>query len=371
MFNLSRHLFQNTNNKQPIAALLAAITLTLTMSGCAAHSKDEQYILIATNVNLSYWQNAQAGFAAAAKQYGVSADVEGPAIFDAKAEVQDFRDAVKKKPAGILVSVANSSLMQPEIDAAIAAGIPVITIDSDSPESKRLYFIGTNNLAAGRLGGQRVAAQLGGKGNVVFFTISGQPNLDERLKGYKDALSNSPGIKIVEVFDTKGDSGAALDKTTEYLGRTGANKIDAFICLEADAPHDVGEAFHRNHATGRLLIGMDDALETLKMVKDGTIDSTLAQKAIHHGLPGPAGSGSYSSLPAEVSDGRCWSRSFRAHPGLYRYRRHAHRYGQRRYAAQAPAVTLLLCFCLPVPIVLLRESSTIGGRVGAREHAAN
>jgi ribose transport system substrate-binding protein len=293
MFNLSRYLFPHpskcSKNKQPIAALLAAITLTLAMSGCAAHSKDEQYILIATNVNLSYWQNAQAGFAAAAKQYGVSADMEGPAIFDAQAEVQDFRDAVKKKPAGILVSVANSSLMQPEIDAAHAAGIPVITIDSDSPESKRLYFIGTNNLAAGRLGGQRVAAQLGGKGNVVFFTISGQPNLDERLKGYKDALANSPGIKVVDVFDTKGDSGAALDKTTEYLARTGANKVDAFICLEADAPHDVGESFHRNHATGRLLIGMDDALETLKMVKDGTIDSTLAQKPYTMALLGLQG----------------------------------------------------------------------------------
>ena len=76
--------------------------------------------------------------------------------------------------------------MQPEIDAAIDANIPVITIDSDAPHSHRLFFIGTNNLEAGHLGGQRVVNKLGGKGNVVFFSMPGQPNLDERLKGYED-----------------------------------------------------------------------------------------------------------------------------------------------------------------------------------------
>ena len=78
--------------------------------------------------------------------------------------------------------------MGPEIDAAIAAGIPVITMDSDAPNSRRLYFIGTNNLAAGRLGGQRVVEKLNGKGNVVFFSMPGQPNLDERLKGYQESV---------------------------------------------------------------------------------------------------------------------------------------------------------------------------------------
>ena len=116
------------------------------------------------------------------------------------------------------------ALMGPEINKAMAAGIPVITMDSDAPDSQRLYFIGTNNLEAGRLGGQRVAAELNGKGNVVFFTMPGQPNLEERLKGYKDVFSNYPGIKIVEVFDMKGESGTAMDKAQEYLARTGPGK---------------------------------------------------------------------------------------------------------------------------------------------------
>ena len=249
--------------KRTTASLLAAFSLML--AGCAAHDKSEQYILIATNVNLPYWQNAKAGFERAAKEYGVSADMEGPTTFDPQAEVKEFRAAVAKKPAGILVSVANAQLMTPEIDAAMAAGVPVITIDSDSPDSKRLYFIGTNNLQAGRLGGQRVAAQLSEKGNVVFFTMPGQPNLEERLKGYRDAFAGFPGIKIVDVFDMKGDSGTAMDKAAEYLSRSGPGKIDAFICLEASAGKDVGLAFQRAHAAGRLLVAMDVDQDTLKM----------------------------------------------------------------------------------------------------------
>ena len=216
---------------------LAALAMALSMivGGCERHDKSEHYFLIATNINLSYWQSAHEGFTRAAALYGVTEDMRGPDTFNPAIEVDEFRAAVARKPAGILVSVSDPKLMGPEINKAIAAGIPVITIDSDAPDSQRLYFIGTNNLEAGRLGGQFVASQLNGKGNVVFFSMPGQPNLEERLKGYKDIFANYPGIKIVEVFDIKGQSTAAMDKAQEYLARTGAAKINAYICLEASA----------------------------------------------------------------------------------------------------------------------------------------
>lgn len=248
------------------------------LAGCDRHQKSEQYFLIATNVDLPYWQTANDGLQRAAEQYGVTAEMDGPSTFDPQAEVQAFRTAVAKKPAGILVSVADANLMTPEIDSAVAAGIPVITIDSDAPDSHRLYFIGTNNLQAGRMGGKRVARQLNGKGNVVFFSMPGQPNLDERLKGYEDAFSKLSGINIVEIFDMKGNSGSAMDKAQEYLGRTGKDKVDAFICLEASAGKDVAEAFRRSNATGRILVAMDVDQATLDLVKQGVIDSTISQK---------------------------------------------------------------------------------------------
>jgi ribose transport system substrate-binding protein len=307
-----------TLSKRISLTLLAALLPLL--GGCTRHSKSEQYYLIATNTAVPYWKTAADGFAAAGAEYGVSVDTRGPAGLNPQAEVDEFKAMVARKPAGILVSVANAQLMTPEIDAAIAAGIPVITMDSDAPTSKRLYFIGTNNLEAGRLGGMRMAARLNGKGNVVFFTNPGQPNLDERLKGYKDAFDSYPGIKVVEIFDIKADPGSALDQAGVYLARTGAAKIDGFICLDSRSGSNVAEAFKRRNVTDRLLITMDTDIDTLQLVGDGTIDSTISQKPytmaflglkalddIHHypvkPLSGDYGLDPYSPFPAFIDTG--------------------------------------------------------------------
>ena len=255
-----------------------AIAACLFNVGCERHSASEQYYLIAANIGLSYWKTANEGLQAAAAAYGVKAEMRGPNSLDAKAEADEFDAMIARKPAGMLVSAADPKLMQPEIDKALAAGIPVITIDADAPESQRLYFIGTNNLQAGRLGGQRLVQKLDGKGNVVFFTLNGQLNIAERLKGYKDVLADHPGIKIIDVFDERGDSGAAQDKATEYLARKGADTINAFVCLEASAGDGVAEALKRTDAKDRLVVAMDADPDTLNWIKQGVIDSTIAQK---------------------------------------------------------------------------------------------
>lgn len=256
--------------------IAVAVTVSL-LVGCSRHDNNERYILVTVNSKLPYWQTAGAGLSKAAAQYGVKMDVRGPDTYDPQAEVKEFRDVIAMKPAGILVSVADTGLMQPAINDAIDAGIPVITVDSDAPASRRLYFIGTNNLAAGRLGGQRVVDKLHGKGNVVFYTMP-QTNLDERLKGYKDVFADHPAIKVVEVFNIKGDSGNAFDRTQHWLTEKGVEHIDAFVCLEASAGKDVAEAVRRNNATDRLIIAMDADESTLNLVKSGVIDATIAQK---------------------------------------------------------------------------------------------
>ena len=264
--------------KRGIAFLLILPLALSVLTGCQRHSYSETYYLIANNMALPYWQTAVAGFNKAAHQYGVKAVIAGPNTFDAQAELQALQTAVAAKPNGILISVADPTLLQPEINTAIDAGIPVITIDSDAPHSHRIFFIGTNNREAGHLGGQRVVDKLGGKGNVVFFTMPGQPNLDERLNGYEEIFASHPGIKTVEVFNIKGDSGNAFDATQRYVAQTGANKIDAFICLEASAGKDVAEVLKRQNLHDRLEVAMDVDPDTLTAIKDGWIDTTIAQK---------------------------------------------------------------------------------------------
>src|SRR5277367_5289915 len=260
------------------AGLISLAALGL-LAGCGRrHSNKKTYYLISNNLDLAYWKTAVAGFQKAAAQYDVTAKVDGPKNYDAQEELKDLHDAIATHPNGILVSVADAALMQPEIDSAIEQNIPVITIDSDAPHSHRLFFIGTNNLEAGHLGGQRVVNHLaGGKGNVVFFSMPGQPNLDERFKGYQETFADHPGIKTVEVVDIKGESTAAFDKTQQYMTQTGDKKIDAFICLEASAGKEVASVLKNDNAN-RVLVAMDVDSDTLSLIKSGVIDATIAQK---------------------------------------------------------------------------------------------
>jgi ribose transport system substrate-binding protein len=265
-----------------VLALGALFTL-----GCGQrHSNKEVFYLISANNALPYWKTAAAGFNKAAAQYKVTAKTDGPDGYDPQAEKDALAKAISAKPAGILISVADISVLQPEIDAAVSAGIPVITMDSDAAGSRRLYFIGTNNLEAGRLGGNRIIAKLGGHGNVVVYTIAGQPNTDERLKGIKDVLAARPGIKIVEVVDIKNDPKIAFDKTQEYMALTGDKKIDAFVCLDSASGKPVSDAIKRTGATDRTLIAWDVNQDTLDGIKAGTIDATVAQKPFTMGYVG-------------------------------------------------------------------------------------
>ena len=267
--------------------VLASLALTSTLfTGCQYRSKSDTYVLIAPNLKIPYWKSVQEGFTQAAADYGVTARAEGPDAYDAAAEATAFNKAVASKPAGILVSAADAGALRTDIASAIAAHIPVITVDSDAPQSARLYFIGTNNLEAGHVGGHRLVEQLHGKGNVAFFSIAGQPNIEERLKGYQDILATSPGIKIVQVVSTAGDANSAFDHTQELLGKEGNDKVDAFVSLESTSGTAIGETMKRLHITGRTVIAMDVDPETLSMIEDGTIDSTIAQKPYTMGYIG-------------------------------------------------------------------------------------
>jgi len=260
------------------AALVSLALSVLSVAGCDRHSKKEVYYLVAANLSLPYWQTAAAGFNKAAEQYKVSAQVVGPSGYDPQAELTELHKAIAAKPAGILISVADVSVLQSEIDAAVNAGIAVITMDSDAAGSRRLYFIGTNNLEAGRIGGQRVIQKLGGKGRVVFFTFTGQPNTEERLKGFKDAFAERPDIHIVDVVDVKGDVQKAFDWTRDSMALPPAQKIDAYISLESASGKVVSDAVQRAKATDRLLMAWDANQDTLDAIKAGAIDSTIAQK---------------------------------------------------------------------------------------------
>src|SRR5689334_23042060 len=260
-----------------LCILLVSLFMVLALGCGARHSVDEHYVLVATNIQVPYWQTASSGFSAAAKDFKVRAEFVGPDNYDPKAELEAFNAAVQKKPAGILVAVSDPASMKDAIDRAIGSGIPVITMDSDAPASKRLFFIGTNNYQAGLIGGQRLAQELKNKGNVVVFTMPSQANLEERLRGYRDGLEKDAQVKIVRVVDIQGDPRIAFDTTTAIIGKE-KDKVDAFVCLEAQAGKEVATVISNNGVKNKVIMAFDTDPDTLDWIQKGVIAATISQK---------------------------------------------------------------------------------------------
>jgi ribose transport system substrate-binding protein len=260
-----------------LVSFLSLASVVVLASCGSAHDSGEHYFLVAANLQVPYWEAAGAGFIKAGDQLKVRTDVVGPKTYDPKAEQVAFDDAVRQQPAGIVVDVTDVTLLKDSIDKAIAAGIPVITLDSDAPESKRLFFIGTNNYQVGLAGGRRLANELHGQGNVLVFTMPGQPNLQDRLRGYKDALSGT-GVKILREVDIKGDPRVSFDTTEASLNKQSKEKVDAYICLEAQSGKEVANVLNTYKIKGKVVMAMDTDPETLDWIQKDVIAATIAQK---------------------------------------------------------------------------------------------
>jgi ribose transport system substrate-binding protein len=257
----------------------SVVLLAVTAVGCQKpyHDPNERYVLVATNINLPYWQEAAAGLTDIGKNTGVKVELLGPTTFSPSEELAAFQQTVAQHPAGIMVSVADPKLFKDPIDDAILKGIPVICIDADAPESRRVLFIGTDNFRAGQDSGNRMATLLGGQGRVVIVTLIGQRNSEERVRGVTDALKKYPGVQVIQTIDDKGDPRAAGDAIAALL--TKKEKIDGIICLEASGGEGAADALHRLDMTEKIrIVAFDKDPQTLEEIERKWITATVTQK---------------------------------------------------------------------------------------------
>ena len=264
--------------RHPLLILGATLVSVVLMScGPLPHDPKETYILVTSNIKIPYWQEALAGLNRAGSDMKVTVAMVGPNRYDAKAEREDLQTAIHDKPAGILISAADPDLLTADIDSAVQQGIPVITIDSDAPASKRLLFVGSDNYRIGRLGGELLVKSLGGKGNVVMFTYPRQNNLIERQHGYESVFEDYPNIQVTQAVDVQGDPAIAY-KTSKQLLSSKA-KVDAFVCLVAVACPQVGDVVSETDRARKVtIIAMDTDQITLKWIQQGVITATIAQR---------------------------------------------------------------------------------------------
>ena len=122
----------------------------------------------------------------------------GSVSSDAVEQVQVIEDVIARKVDAIAVSCNDPVACIDPINKAVSAGIPVMTWDSDSPQSQRFTYLGINNYQAGRAAADLLAREVNRRGKVAILTgVPGAHNLEERVRGFLDGMAPYPDIQIV------------------------------------------------------------------------------------------------------------------------------------------------------------------------------
>lgn len=255
--------------------MTATLFLAAAASPASAADPEEEYIYVSCMGNLEFFNAHKFGWKWAGEQVGVKTTYVGPAEYDLTAMVAAFDQAIAKKPAGIAV-FAVEPVVAPSINKAAEAGIPVVTILGDLPESKRIAFVGSFQHDLGYLGGKRLAETLGGKGKVAFVSIPGVQMFDDREKGFRDAFAAYPDIEVVQVGDTKADTVTAINTAKSIMQRF--PDLAAFACTDSTGGIGSATAVEEAGKVGQVkIISMDRNSDVLEKIKKGVITGTVVQ----------------------------------------------------------------------------------------------
>lgn len=286
------------------------LTLAFLLTGCSSGgqksegerkippgTREDLYFEISALGSASYFYDHREGLRLAGEHFGVQTQYKGPADLNIPAMIQAIELAVAQRPAGIMVVGFEESLNN-AVNMAVDAGIPVVTLDSDLPNSKRIAFVGTGNYDAGFRGGQKLAELLRGKGKVAILTKVGQPNLEERVRGYRDALAKYPDIVIARIADTKSEVPMAAQAAASVL--SAVTDLAGIGCVEAAGGAGAATAVKEARVIGKVkVVAMDRDNDILAYIRDGIIDATVVQQTMlmpyyglsilyqlnHHNLP--------------------------------------------------------------------------------------
>src|SRR5262245_26570346 len=151
--------------------------------------------------------SARTGAEAAAKELtqksGVPVEIAWmtPPAEDGQVQAQRIAQAVNEGATAILISCSDAGKVTGAINDAVARGVPVMTFDSDAPDSKRFAFYGVDDIKTGKAVMDELAKQMGEKGSIAILAGNqNAPNLRKRVEGVKEAAKAYPNMKIVDTF---------------------------------------------------------------------------------------------------------------------------------------------------------------------------
>ncbi len=197
-------------------------TQKLTNQVSEATTVDEElpsyhFTLIGEEMDHDYWRLVGEGAKKTEQKYDVWVEYVGPRRSNPEEQLKLFDIAIKSKVDGIIVQALNDDFL-PMIDKAREKGIPVITIDTDAPDSMRSTYIGTDNYVAGQLAGRALVEDTGGEATVGIVTGSFSNSHHQlRVEGFKDIVEKEAGIDIVAIEESNITRVIAEEKAYQML----------------------------------------------------------------------------------------------------------------------------------------------------------
>ncbi len=203
---------------------LAAATIALAPAAFAAD------IIVVSHGQASdpFWSVVKNGVEKAAEHTGANVSYRAPETFDMVAMGQLIDAAVNQEPDGLVVSIPDADALGPSIEKAVAAGIPVISMNSGSDVAKELgalLHVGQDEFDAGKAAGEALA-QMGGKKGLCINHEVGNVALDLRCSGFTEGFGGA-----VTVLPTTNDPAEIEAKVKAALDAD--QDIDTVIALGA------------------------------------------------------------------------------------------------------------------------------------------
>jgi ribose transport system substrate-binding protein len=179
----------------------------------------------------SFYENVTENAEQAAKLLDVELIVRAPDEINVEQQIRIIETLIRQNVDGIAIVPIDSDVLAPYIDKAIEAGIPVICFESDSPRSKRLAYIGADNVQSGIRIGEAIDQLLKGKGMLLVETGTNKmKSLNERLEGFLSYIHSQTEIEVLEVRYNEGNEEQALMELERMIDDH--PHFDAFVALD-------------------------------------------------------------------------------------------------------------------------------------------
>src|SRR5689334_914403 len=121
---------------------------------------------------------------------------------DGQVQAQRIQQAVNDGVDAVLISCSDAGKVTGAINDAVDRGVPVMTFDSDAPQSKRFAYYGVDDNKTGQQTMAELATLMGGKGKVAILAGNqNAPNLQHRVQGAKEEAAKHPGMQVIGVFN--------------------------------------------------------------------------------------------------------------------------------------------------------------------------